>query len=758
MIAAIKRSFAAAMYDDSSSLPEAAAREGENGECSKQMTTRNNHESENESSENQTEENLQVENANSNANGHDETTMVTTTITTTKIPMSSLTDNKYGPMKNNEDSDDDEETTTTTTTTTGKERHNNNQELSSTHENGDDADGEDGFNNAMMSEEKLAALSRAKTTILRATDDDANTRRDDHDDKESIIPMENNDKHNYTEQEVQETVAQEAAYDAIEFESLLFSVRRTSARSRLLKLISCLKQLSAKMERNDEVNKILHRLSPDKQQQQQVKMSKNRSKRTLETDVSTSNTSTTTSRKRARTNDEEETSTATPFSAELRLLNESALNIISANNNDNDAKSRALSSHKPSSSPTTCIPPPLPDCINSRSQPPSLKQRSEWVQLHQRGLGLHCPDFSIDNTCPLGSSCPRHHVFKPLKPNERPMTNEFNARRKIKTANQADHLAWFSVEDLEKAYEKHRNITLTKESFADKIKPGELHIAYYTSSFKCPVDNIVYFAQPFPGDTFVNANKSAQGIWWYLNMKDAKEALVTHVIRHLQSQGIVPHSFQPDLSNEEDILTAKRLASAKAVAVLTNSAYNNSPSAPPSSSPVVIVKKNILPSNLPDLKPWNWAEVNYEHRCDQFNQPEGCPRGLGCRCAHVHFPKTITTDRFPTKEALPLAYHQHFQVNIQDKLQNNRSSGLFYVKTLIDSRNQIWYTATFTCPCEKTIFYAAGGMNGRPNTQGFVFYPSVEEAKLAVTGIVLNSFLARGMNGTWGKEWSNRYS
>ena len=408
-----------------------------------------------------------------------------------------------------------------------------------------------------------------------------------------------------------------------------------------------------------------------------------------------------------------------------------------------------------SPAPISPSPPTLPICLNPRSHPPLLKNKSEWVQLHSRGSGLHCPDFNVNNICPLGSNCPRNHVYKPTKPNNRPMTKEFASLRKTKSANRTDLIAWYSKSDLERAYDQYRKITLTKESFSDKIKPDELNVAYYTCCFTCPVDEIVYYAQPFPGDTFVNGNKSSQGIWWYMNMKDARETLATLVIRNLQARGIVALSFQPDLTNEEDAQTMKRKASARAAFELARSAFDSSVKL---STTPVIKKNSVLPSTLPDINPWNWAELDYEIRCVQFSQPQGCPFGPQCPHAHVHFPKSVVTDRYPTKGCLPLAYLEHFQFKIQDpffqtkaeqRQKRHVSSHLFHVKTLIDNRNQIWYTAAWICPRDKTIYYAAGGSTGRANPQGFVLYPSVEEAKLAVSGVVLTSFLAKGLSGTW---------
>ena len=656
--------------------------------------------------------------------------------------MSSSINSKYGPIRNDESDDEGD-----------KKEESTNQKDS---QNGEKRD-------EKMTEAELAAQSRGNKSIKRATDE-----VDDEDDASSAPSDaavtigangantgDGEDGNDDNDDSDKESLSQEAYYDAVEFESLLFSVRRTTARFRLLKLISCLKQLSAKLERSDEVKKILQQISPQLQQQPKPKMSGNKRKIADIENNGTNGSTTMTSKKRAHNDISPTSTTEKSITVNGTTVAENAiLRATATENNKNNAitTTNANANTTNTSKITIC-----PTCPNPRSQPPTLKQKSEWVQLHSKGLGLHCPDFSVDNTCPLASSCPRHHVYKPMKPNKLPLTKELTSRRKLKTATKEELSAWFSKADMEKVYEEYRNITLTKECFSDKIKPDELNIAYYTCYFKCPVDNIVYFAQPFPGDTFVNGNKSSQGIWWYMNMKDAREALATHVIRHLQSRNIVPDVFKPNLINEEEILQMKRNASAKAATALTNSLTE------PSShlTPTLLKKTSVLPSVLPELKPWNWAEISYERRCEHFNQPQGCSSGILCHHAHVHFPTTVTTDRYPPKGALPLAYLQHFQIEIKDPFfqtakqqkKYDRKLNLFHVKTLIDNRNQIWYTAAFTCPCEKTIFYAAGGTGGRQNPQGFVLYPSVEEAKLAVAGIVLNSFLARGFDGEWSKGY-----
>jgi hypothetical protein len=711
-------------------------------------------------------------NGNSNDNGNSNKTM------------STMTDHRYGPIHDDESDDEIDR------------RKGSSTQLDA---NGNDVNA-NGDTNAHRNksyasiEVDLAAQSRANTSILRATDYDED---DDSEDSDAGADVDARNKdYNKTdkpcdeEEDLEEPLSVQAFNDALEYESLLFSVRRTSARDRLLKLISCLKLLSAKLERRDEVKEILKKMAtPNKQDQGDLNGIVNSNvnstsnvlgfKRGINHDEQTPVNPN--PKKRSRPNDDSNNASQTPICSKFQpngltstaatttaaivtapattatisntIANTNILtNVAAPTNTQTIICMPALTESPGSTSPTPTLL-PYPTCLNPRSHPPVLKPRSIWVQLHQRGSGLHCPDFNASNSCPVGSACPRRHVYQPVKSNNRPMTKELFSLRKTKSANQVDLQAWYSKADLERAYDKYRKITLTKESFSDKIKPDELNVAYYTCCFTCPVDEIVYYAQPFPGDTFVNGNKSSQGIWWYMNMKDAREALATQVIRDLQARNIVPDSFFPDLTSEEDQQLAKKNQCAKANAMLRSTIIP-----PPAPVAPLQTANSILPSALPDINPWNWAELVYKARCALFSQPQGCPHGVNCQLAHVHIPKTVTTDRFPPRDCLPIAYQEHLQVQLKDPFfmsskqarhVRGQARHLFHVKTLIDNRNQIWYTSAWTCPYDKTIYYAAGGLNGRANSQGFVLYPSVEEAKLAVAGVVLNSFIARGMSGSW---------
>merc|ERR1740139_108395 len=82
-------------------------------------------------------------------------------------------------------------------------------------------------------------------------------------------------------------------------------------------------------------------------------------------------------------------------------------------------------------------------------------------------------------------------------------------------------------------------------------------------------------------------------------------------------------------------------------------------------------------------------------------------------------------------------------------VRGTRGVSCFKTKSSVDARSQIWYTAAWKCPREGTIYYAAGGVSGRVNSQNMFLYPNVEHAKLAACGVVLDGFLGRGMAGNW---------
>jgi hypothetical protein len=469
--------------------------------------------------------------------------------------------------------------------------------------------------------------------------------------------------------------------DATELESLIFCIRRPTARDRLFTLVNNMKTLSGKLKRYEEVK--LHK--------------------TITFDSLL--------KKRGLENKAEEGATV----KKPRAIPLDPVHIGDKEKDSKNAHEEKL---------------PMPKSL-SLTEPPMLKVKDKWVQNHKRSSSLYCPDFESSNSCPLGTSCNLLHIFTPRKANP---TIEKDGR--LITLR-------YTKEDLEIAYETYRNMSISKSDYFEKIKNDEANMPNYCCAINCPVDHIIYYAQPFPGDVIAKANKSAQGIWWYKSMKDAKDAVATHLICDLKERHIIPKDFMP--RDQSDIGLGKKFAVQKATQLAKKSIIFTSGSS--------MKERNTAAPILPDIMPLNFMESNYEKRCTQFNTPAGCQFACRCQYAHVYYPSELDSSNFPSKEALTLAYRLNFQMELEDSFFQGSSRRLtnspspIRVMTAIDNQGGLWYTAALKCPREGTIYYAAGGNTGQINKQNVVMYPGVEDAKLAVAGIVLNAFRKRGMFG-----------
>ena len=458
----------------------------------------------------------------------------------------------------------------------------------------------------------------------------------------------------------------EISCDAQELESLLFCIRRTSAREKLFKFIENLKILSTKLKRHDEITN--HINSQNVSNEEILK------------------------RKSLHENEHNQ------------IQKQKKPRIFPLENKSKDIPGDLKSEN---SMPTSSL----------NAEAPLLKTKDDFVKNNNRGSQMHCPDFESTNQCPLGASCNLLHIYSAKD-------------QSISVMKQGESVKpIYSKIDLESVYEKYRKVTLTKSNYSEKIKADQFSVPFYSCALKCPLDNTVYYSSPFPGDSYVKAIKSKQKIWWYSTMKDAKDALATIVINDLKQRFIVPKTFVPRDWGDKSIQTAPSKQNV------------NSTSAAASVVPI-----------LPDIKPLYFMESNYGKRCTQFYSQEGCPFGSKCAYAHVHFPKSINNLSFPSKLALLAAYKKNFQVELMDRMFGHnvhQSESPFYVISAFDNLGAQWFTSAFQCPVEKTIFYAAGGHSGRLNNQNMFLYPTVEEAKLAVSGVVLNSFQERQLSGDW---------
>jgi len=176
---------------------------------------------------------------------------------------------------------------------------------------------------------------------------------------------------------------------------------------------------------------------------------------------------------------------------------------------------------------------------------------------------------------------------------------------------------------------------------------------------------------------------------------------------------------------------------------------------------------------LPTLRHRDYMVSTDTVQCRFFNTPNGCVYGPKCTSAHVYYPTpTCTTallqnetdvreyDVIPAKEALQIAYHVNFQIEITNKSDSsspniNQDYAHFCNITMLDSINKTkqWHTAAWLCPKENVIYYAYGGRYGQVSLQGIYWYPSEKDAKLAVSAVVLQSFEERGLIvGEWKKK------
>ncbi|GFH50955.1 predicted protein [Chaetoceros tenuissimus] len=465
-----------------------------------------------------------------------------------------------------------------------------------------------------------------------------------------------------------EPVWYEISCDAEELESLLFCIRRTSAREKLFKFIENLKILSTKLKRHDEItNHLISQSASSKEILKRHSLLENENN---------------------------------------QIQKQKKPRIFPLENKDVPGDSILSSLKSESSMPTSSL----------NAEAPLLKTKDDFVKNNNRGSKMHCPDFESTNQCPLGASCNLLHIYSPKDP-------------AISVMKQGESVKpTYTKIDLENVYEKYRKVTLTKSNYSEKIKADQFSVPFYSCALKCPLDNTVYYSSPFPGDSYVKAIKSKQNIWWYSSMRDAKDVLATIVINDLKQRFIVPKTFVPRDWGDKSMqkISAKHNVNSTSAAT-------------------------VIPI-LPDIKPLYFMESNYGKRCTQFYSQEGCPFGPNCAYAHVHFPKSINNLSFPSKLALLAAYKKNFQVELMDRMFGHnvhQSESPFYVISAFDNLGAQWFTSAFQCPVEKTIFYAAGGQSGRLNNQNMFLYPTVEEAKLAVSGVVLNSFQERHLSGDW---------
>lgn len=359
--------------------------------------------------------------------------------------------------------------------------------------------------------------------------------------------------------------------------------------------------------------------------------------------------------------------------------------------------------------------PYLDEVCSKLFQPPILKTKDKWVQNIMKSNPMICKSFEISNSCPRQSKCTYLHIY----------------RSNFAAESNKNH-AYYTKEDMFHAYKKYLNIVLSKTDIQEKIKNDDLNIPRFSSSFTCPLSKTMYFAQPCYTEDTHNCVKSSQGIWWFSSMKSSKDILSTILIRDLISKDILPKSFHSndiDVMSKEQMIEKANIMAQQAVTLEISQ-----------------VRSTFLtPTSLPLFQNPNFAEIDFKFRCSAFNTVSGCPNGPVCTFTHVYFPKTVNKSSFPDKQSLSIAYEKNFQMKMDDSIWDHQNESPFRIASTVGNDMNSWYTCAFHCPKEKTIYYACGGPSGHLNAQNMFLYPSAEDAKLAVAGVVLDAFASRGL-------------
>eukprot|EP00978_Attheya_sp_CCMP212_P033850 scaffold138780_cov50-Attheya_sp.AAC.1 len=152
---------------------------------------------------------------------------------------------------------------------------------------------------------------------------------------------------------------------------------------------------------------------------------------------------------------------------------------------------------------------------------------------------------------------------------------------------------------------------------------------------------------------------------------------------------------------------------------------------------------------LPVLKHKDWMVPASKKHCKDFASPRGCRVASNhCKYIHVYLTRRKKDDGFPSSDdsmphddALAFAYRTNFP---NTPLLSARD----FCHLCITCEGKQWHTSALTCPREQVIYYAAGGKNTVRSSQNIYWYPTQEDAKLAVAAVVLRAFSIRGMYGS----------
>jgi len=416
----------------------------------------------------------------------------------------------------------------------------------------------------------------------------------------------------------------------------------------------------------------------------------------------------------------------------------------------------------------------------TKSTPPPLVTPWNWMEPH---VDKRCGHFlDPKKTCRFGKFCRFSHVHFPTQ-----LTTTTTTTTPI-TATIAGSI----ISD--NGAPSDQLIEIYKQQF-DVLDPAPLlqdcHFTksvgehWCTAGFKCPVESTIYYAAG-GCHSYINS----QNIYLYPSPEDALSAVDCVVLNAFIKRGLTtttskqnnpePSSTQiknnsnnktqqskeeedsdiadmfgsddEDEDNQEkDTLNQKHIKhpnSAESDAdVDTHEMFDSDDNT--DEQEMFDTNGNTDAKGLPVLKHKDWMVPASKKHCKDFASPRGC-RVTSNHCKYIHVYPTrrkkedglpSSDDSMPHDDALAFAYRTNFP-------NNALLSARDFCHLCITCEGKQWHTSALTCPREQVIYYAAGGKNAVQSSQRIYWYPTQEDAKLAVAAVVLRAFSIRGMYGS----------
>jgi hypothetical protein len=331
---------------------------------------------------------------------------------------------------------------------------------------------------------------------------------------------------------------------------------------------------------------------------------------------------------------------------------------------------------------------------------------ADWM-LSRVSKKERCPHFQKDG-CDAGSLCPYAHVYcSTLSTSDNPPKSD----------------------ELYNAYLNRFNIKLKMSDFHMFTGTGSDGNIYHTGALVCPISEVIYYAKG--GE---KGYRDGNDIYWYRSTRDAKVAVSSVVLRALDDQ-----------RNQQFNHDGLHVSAANVHEPTPNISYFKE-SSPQDAIHVtdkgvpVVTTLSATTRSLPNLSNVEWM-LEYAKKkavCRYFNSFHGCDKKSRCYFAHIYAPRESQLEPCPLSlEKLSYAYDEFFKTKL--------TASSFYEKSLTDEGGKVWFLGGFICPVENTIYYAQDGSNGHVNKQSVFLYPTLEDARAAVAGVVLDAFRMRGM-------------